>query len=83
MALTKVINTSGAEKYFGFLPDHGKTLADNEEITLDGDLRTALAGGRNRYNRSRELTALQDACDNGELCLVEVAETCCSSSSAP
>jgi hypothetical protein len=83
MAQTKVINTSGAEKYFGFLPQHGVTLDDNEEVTYDGDLRTILASGRNRYSGSRAVAALQDACDNGQLCLVEIAEDCCASSSAP
>lgn|GEM_PF-5222987 len=79
---TTIINTSGVTKFFGFLPDHGKSLASNEEVTYDGDLRTALAGGRNRYNRRRELAALDAACDAGEICYVPVDESCCSSSSA-
>lgn len=81
--LTKVINTSGASKFFGFLPPHGRRLADNGEVTLHGDLRSVLGAGRRRYNRSREITALDLACDVGDICMVEVAESCCASSSAP
>ena len=80
---TKVINTSGAEKHFGFLPPHGQTLGDNESVILDGDLRSVLGSGRRRYNRSRELAALDTACEDGDVCLVEVDESCCASSSAP
>jgi hypothetical protein len=80
---TKVINTSGAEKHFGFLPPHGRTLADNGEETYDGDLRSVLGSGRRRYNRSREIAALDAACAAGDICMVEVAESCCASSSAP
>ena len=78
---TKVINVSGASKFFGFLPAHGLTLASDGEVTLDGDLRSVLGSGRRRYNRTREITALDEACDNGDICMVEVAETCCTSSS--
>jgi hypothetical protein len=81
---TKIINVGDVEKYFGFIPPHGVTLDVNGEVTIDGDLRSVLgAGGRaGRYNRSRELAALQAACDAGEICLVEVADGCCSSSSS-
>lgn len=81
--LTKVINTSGASKFFGFLPPHGRRLTDNGEVTLHGDLRSTLGAGRNRYNRTREITALDLACSDGDICMVEVAESCCASSSAP
>lgn len=84
MALTRVTNVSGASKFFGFLPPHGLTLANNAYVTLDGDLRTILgSGGRSgRYNRSREIAALDEACDAGDICITEIAESCCSSSSA-
>jgi hypothetical protein len=83
MAQTTVQNVSGATKFFGFLPPHGLTLDNAETVTFDGDLRTILGagGGGGRYNRKREITALQEACDAGEICLTEVAETCCSSGS--
>ena len=61
MARTLITNTSGGEKHFGFLPPHGVTLEDAEEHVVDGDLRTILAGGRGRYSRSREITALDAA----------------------
>lgn len=79
---TKVINVSGAEKHFGFLPPHGRTMDSNEELEVDGDLRSVIAGGRARHSRARELAALDAACDAGDLCLVELVEECCSSSSA-
>jgi len=80
--LTKVINVSGASKFFGFLPPHGRTLASDGEVTLFGNLHTVLAGGLNRYGREREITALEAACDAGDICLVEVDRVCCDSSSA-
>ena len=67
MARTLVTNTSGEDKHFGFLPPHGLDLADGEDVVLDGDLATILAGGRNRFSRKTELTALQAAVDAGEL----------------
>lgn len=84
MAQTTVQNISGATKYFGFLPPHGLELVDAESVTIEGDLRTILgAGGRSgRYSRGQELQALNDACEDGDICLTEVAESCCSSSSS-
>lgn len=80
MAQTTVENTSGAEKFFGFLPPHGVTLADGEVLTIDGDLRTVISAKIGRG--PRWVAALDDACTNGDICLTEVAEDCCSSSSA-
>ncbi len=80
---TKVINTSGVEgKHFAFLPPHGRDMGNNEEVEFDGDLRSVIASGRNRYSRAREIAALDAACAGGDLCLVELVEDCCSSSSA-
>jgi hypothetical protein len=80
---TKVINTAGEARHYGFLPPHGRSLADNGEVTLDGDLRSVLGSGMRRYNRSREIASLDAACLAGDICMVEVAESCCASSSAP
>jgi hypothetical protein len=77
---TTVENTSGAERFFGYLPPHGKKLAAGASETLDGDLRSALAAGRNRYGRPTELAALEADCEAGDVCLTEVVEDCCSSS---
>ena len=79
---TRVINTSGATRHFGFLPPHGVSLDSDVEREFDGDLRSTLGGGRGRHSRSREIAALDVACDAGDLCLVELVEECCSSSSA-
>jgi hypothetical protein len=80
---TRIINVSGNDdKYFGFIPPHGRVLDNNAYVEIDGDLRSALAAGRNRFGRSRELAALDAACAAGDICLVELAENCCSSSSS-
>lgn len=55
--ITKVKNI-GATRYIGYLPPHGKTMTHNEILFLEGDLRTVLASGENRYARSTEMTAL-------------------------
>ena len=78
---TTVQNTSGARRFFGYLPPHGRALSNGASVTLDGDLRTALAAGRNRYGRPTELAALEADCAAGYVCLTEVVEECCSSSS--
>ena len=80
---TRVVNTSGEDdKFFGFLPPHGRKLDDNASLDVDGDLRSVLGSGRARFSRTREITALDAACARGDICIFEVAETCCSSSSA-
>lgn len=79
---TLIENTSGAGRFFGYLPPHGRYLENSEDITIDGDLRSQLAAGRNRYGRKTELAELQVDCDEGNICLTEVADDCCSSSSA-
>ena len=79
---TQVENTSGEARHFGFLPPHGRDMEAGEVIDFDGDLRTVLAGGRNRYNRNRELAALDLACENLEIALTELVEECAGSSSS-
>ena len=75
-------NTSGAARHFGYLPPNGLDLDDGGVVTLDGDLRTMLGGGRNRYGRKTELAALDEDCAAGAICLTEVVEDCCESSSS-
>lgn len=79
---TQVENTAGESRFYGFLPPHGREMTDGEALVFDGDLRTTLASGRNRYTRNRELDALDAACDAGDICMTELVEDCCSSSSA-
>jgi hypothetical protein len=79
---TQIQNISGGQLYRGYLPPHGRGLADGATIVIDGDLRSALAAGRNRYSRKTEITALDADCLAGKICLTEVVEDCCSSSSS-
>ena len=79
---TQITNTSGASRFFGYVLPHGRQLDADESVTIDGDLRSQLAAGRGRYGRPTELAALQTDCDNGDVCLAEVADDCCSSGSA-
>jgi len=79
---TLVQNISGADRHFTYLPPHGRDLEADETLTLDGDLRSVLASGRNRYGRSQEIAALEADCTSGVICLTEVVEDCCSSSSS-
>jgi len=81
MAKTKVTNVSGGSLHFGFLPPHGVTLAAWEEVTYDGDLRTMLVA-RSKGFRTIGAKALQSCLDNGLLCVEEIAEPACSSSSS-
>lgn len=66
---TTVKNTSGGTLHFGFLPPHGRTLTDGEEVTFDGDLTAALyqGGGRSVNRRS---AALKAALVAGDLAIV-------------
>ena len=79
---TQVENTSGAARHFGYLPPHGQDMAVGAAVILDGDLRSMLGGGRNRYGRKTELAALDADCVAGDVCLTELVEDCCSSSSS-
>lgn len=40
-----VKNTSGGARTFSFLPPHGRTLANNQEIYIMGDLASAMRRG--------------------------------------
>jgi len=80
---TRIYNSSGADKFFGFIPPHGKLVESNASVLLDGDLRTVLAGGRGRYGRKAELASAQTELDAGNLFLQEVEGNEGSSSSSP
>ena len=79
---TKITNTSGEDQHFGWIPPHGVDLADSEETTVEGDLRTVLAGGRGRYSRKTEINALNEAIDSG-VATEEAVAAPSSSSSTP
>lgn len=80
MARTVVENTSGQDgRYFGWIPPHGETLDDGEQVTLEGDLRTVLAGGGNRYSRKTELAALDADVADGSVSVHEISDPTSSS----
>ncbi len=83
MARTRITNTSGAKRHFGYLPPHGMDLDDAESIEFDGDLRTVLASGLGRYTRRREIAALDQDVITGRAEVEEIAELTGSSSSSP
>lgn len=70
---TTVKNTSGVSKFFGFLPPHGRTLADNEEFTVFGNILQVLGtnqgvgGGVAR----RAQAAFEAAVESGKLSIVQ------------
>jgi len=82
---TRVKNVAPTARFYGFLPPHGLLLAQDQEVILDGDFRTVLAGGRNHYKRPSELAGLQRALDGIDLEYetIEDAQSSSSSSSAP
>jgi hypothetical protein len=82
MARTKITNNTGATRIFGFIPPHGVQLADGEDVTIDGDLRTILASGRGRYGRRTELSAFSEMEESGDILVEELAEPGSSSSSS-
>ena len=58
---TRLKNVSPGDRYFSFIPPHGRTLLQGRQMLVRGDLRTDLASGMNRYNRHAELVALDAA----------------------
>lgn len=61
---TTLKNISGKTLTFSFIPLHGKELAPNEEVTIDGDIYTFLA------SNARKLKAFQDAINNNLIELI-------------
>jgi hypothetical protein len=64
---TIIKNTSGAVMVCPWLPPHGRTLAVNEVVGVDGDLFSILRAKRPNSNRS--INALLTALDNGDITL--------------
>ena len=63
--VSTVKNTSGVEKFFGFLPPHGRRLAADEELNVFGDLRESINRG-DRYG-ARNMNSFLAALDRGDL----------------
>src|SRR5687768_763573 len=58
-----VKNVSGGTKHFGFLPPHGRTLDDDEELHVFGNIFDAIyrsAGFRNQRLQDALATAIND-----------------------
>lgn len=64
-------NVSGVEQFFGFLPPHGKTLANNGCVTIFGDIwdRLATFGGGRLNERARD--AFEDAVTNSTIEIIK------------
>lgn len=74
------ITNNAADRFIGYLPPHGQEVAQDESVLVDGDLRTVLGSGRNRYGRPTEIAALDADLASGDITYVEVAEEGSSSS---
>jgi len=61
---TSVTNTSGGERYYGFLPPHGRRLANNEQIYVWGDLHDWI---QRFATNGRIVESLTTAVDDGDL----------------
>ena len=71
---TRILNKSGATRFFGYIPPHGAWIADGASVVVDGDLRTVLAGGRGRFSRSLELAAFTTDEDSGAITVTSMPE---------
>ena len=67
--LTTVKNVSGGSKKFGFLPPHGRELANNEEYTFLGDPVNAVVRGE-RVSSKRQLDALTASLEAEDLDII-------------
>ncbi len=63
-------NTSGGRMKFGFLPPHGRELANNEEFTIFGDVREAIISG-DRLASRRSILAFEAAIERGDLQIMQ------------
>lgn len=67
LSSTVVRNASGGTKTFGFLPPHGRALADGAELSVAGDLIDQLQKRGNRF-----IDAFNAAVDAGDLVVVSL-----------
>ena len=65
---TTIKNTSGAARYYGWLPPHGRELAEDEEVNVPGDLTTRLASNRD-YGRA--FKAFEADLDNTDIVILK------------
>ena len=62
-----VKNISGGTLKFGFLPPHGRSLVDDGEFTVFGNILDAVANGFDRATSRRSVLAFESAIDNSKL----------------
>lgn len=67
---TTVKNVSGVSKFYGFLPPHGRRLANNEEHSVAGDVMDAITRGE-RGTAQRHIDAFINAVKAGNLTIVK------------
>jgi hypothetical protein len=63
---TTVLNSSGAETVFSFIPPHGKRMADKEQLTVAGNIVDRLAN----KTSNRQFKALERAVAAGLLTII-------------
>lgn len=63
---TTVMNTSGREAVFSFIPPHGRRMAADEQLTVAGNMVDRLA----KQTSNRNFKALERALDSGALTIV-------------
>lgn len=73
---TTLKNTSGATRVFSFIPPHGRELADNAEVEIQGDLQSRI-----RTERARK--AFEDAVASGEITIVNTPAVLIDDDSSP
>jgi hypothetical protein len=65
-------NVSGGRLILGFLPPHGRELANNEEFTLFGNILDAVAHRNgDRVTSRRHIRAFEDAINRGDIVIVQ------------
>lgn len=70
---TTVRNIATREKFFGFIPPHGRRLACGEEMNIWGDIQSWIAkySGMNRVRPSFEKALVGDSDHDAALALVK------------
>ena len=69
---TVVINTSGVEKFFGFLPPHGRRLGVGEQLAIPGNLVSTL--GARYYSKRRDFDGFERALKQAKLAIISTPE---------
>lgn len=65
-----VKNISGGTLKFGFLPPHGRELADDGEFTVFGSVLDCVANGFDRATSQRQIAGFERAIDQAKIEIV-------------